>query len=99
MDAFGSLTESDILKQSIIPYIPKKILYYITTKSTNPRLEQLRKTGSIAAKVAKRLIDEKLKALESGKGNCDVMTMLRRILCLTLKNNLSDFHDSSSECI
>ena len=76
LGAFGSLTERDILKQSIVPYIPKQILHYITKNSPNPRLEQLRRTGAIATRVAKRLIDEKLKALESGKGSRDVMTLL-----------------------
>jgi len=80
LGAFGSLTERDILKQSIVPYIPKQILHYITKNSPNPRLEQLRRTGAIATRVAKRLIDEKLKALESGKGSRDVMTLLG-IIC------------------
>jgi hypothetical protein len=74
--AFGSLTEGDILKQSLAAYIPKPITQYITAKSSNPRLVQLRKTGEIASDVAKRLIEEKTNALLAGKGSRDVLTVL-----------------------
>jgi hypothetical protein len=73
---FGSLTEADILKQFIIALIPKPIIHYITAKSSNPRLVQLRRTSNIASGVAKRLIEEKAKALLDGKGNRDVLTLL-----------------------
>ncbi|KAF9529748.1 cytochrome P450 [Crepidotus variabilis] len=76
MEAFGNLTERDILKQSIVPHLPQWILQFITNNVPNRRLEQLRKTSAVASKVAQRLIDEKAEALISGKGNRDVMSLL-----------------------
>jgi hypothetical protein len=64
------------LKQSIVAFIPQPILHYITAKSSNPRLVQLRRTASIASGVARSLIEEKATAALAGKGNRDILSLL-----------------------
>lgn len=73
---FGALTEADILKQSIVAFIPQRIVQFINDRSSNPRLVQLRRTAAVSSSVAKRLIEEKAKELRAGKGNHDILTLL-----------------------
>src|SRR4051812_22898848 len=40
MEAFGTLSASDIFKQSLVPYIPKTLLHLFTKNTPNRRIEQ-----------------------------------------------------------
>ncbi|KAF8161361.1 cytochrome P450 [Crassisporium funariophilum] len=73
MDVFGSLSASDIFKQSLAPYIPGFLLRIVGDRAPNHRLEHLRKSSVVAIRVAKSLIDSKAEALKLGKGNRDIM--------------------------
>ncbi|KDR75603.1 hypothetical protein GALMADRAFT_226232 [Galerina marginata CBS 339.88] len=78
LDAFGQLSTGDILKQTLLPYLPKTLVSYIGKQAVNPRLEQLRNASVVATKVAKGMIDSKADALQDGKGSRDVMSLLVR---------------------
>ncbi|KAF9478118.1 cytochrome P450 [Pholiota conissans] len=78
IEAFGNLSESDIIKQALVPYLPKYVLSYIRNQVPSRRLEQLRKAYLAGYKVAKDLIDTKSKETSTGKGNRDIMSLLVR---------------------
>jgi len=76
LDAFGSLSTTDIFKQSITRYLPRFLLELVARLVPNRRLEYLRNASMVAERVAKSLIDSKAEALISGKGSRDVLSLL-----------------------
>ncbi|KAF8963608.1 cytochrome P450 [Flammula alnicola] len=79
VEAFGSLSESDIFRQALVPYLPKFVLSYIREQAPSHRLQQLRHAFVVGNKVAKEMIDSKSKALSGEiQGNRDIMSLLVR---------------------
>ena len=66
---------TSIFKQLSAKYLPQ-FLFKWESEVPNPQLDTLRYTARVIEGVAKSLIGRKAEALISGKGNCDLLTML-----------------------
>ncbi|KIM48379.1 hypothetical protein M413DRAFT_16317 [Hebeloma cylindrosporum] len=74
--AFLYPSKAELLRQTLMPYLPKFLRSYIGTSAPNHRLQYLRNAAKVATRVAKDLIYSKTEALSLGKGARDVMSLL-----------------------
>ena len=71
-------TKAEMLAQTLIGYLPQSILEYMTDHTPGPRTAHARKTGVLAIKVAKELVESKSQALLEGKGRNDILSLLSK---------------------
>jgi len=62
--------------QSCFQYIPEPLLVPLIAKMPGKVMDQIRENRKIVHRLAKGWIADKTRALEVGKGNRDIMTLL-----------------------
>ncbi|KAJ7508829.1 cytochrome P450 [Mycena galericulata] len=72
----GLPSKGRIFFQGIAPYIPISVLGYIQDHGRSLAVVEARKVTKLANKIAEKLLTEKTKALDDGKGKRDIMSLL-----------------------
>ncbi|KAF9010659.1 cytochrome P450 [Cyathus striatus] len=75
---FAAQTRTSLFIQELLLYLPSRFLSLMTDYAPIPRFVRVRKTGALAAEIAKSLIESKARALVEGNASRDIMTLLVR---------------------
>lgn len=75
-DTFATMTKGEIMKQTLVGYLPKFALSYLHKQFPNVRMEKLKKAYTVGRKVAKEMIETKSQACLEGKGARDILSLL-----------------------
>ena len=81
-NASGTGTTIELLVQSCFQYIPEPLLVPLVARMPGEIMNQMRENQRIVHQLARGWIADKSRALEVGKGQRDITTLLGDYLCL-----------------